>query len=134
MIPGKFTCDGENINPQILIGGVPENAKSLALIIDDPDSPSGNFTHWLVWNINPQTAEIKENSVPENAIQGKSDSGKSQYVGPCPGSGIHRYIFRIFALDATINLPQGASRKELEGTIKNHIIDVGELMGRYQRK
>jgi len=134
MIPQKFTCDGQNINPEILIDGAPENAKSLALIMDDPDSPSGNFVHWLVWNIKPNTKIINENSAPESAVSGKNSAGKDQYIGPCPGSGTHRYIFRIFALDEIINLPQGASRQELEGAMQNHILDAGELMGRYQRK
>ena len=132
-IPSKFSCDGENINPPLMISGVGENVKSLVLIVDDPDAPAGTWTHWLVWNIDPKTKEIKENSVPRGAVLGKTDFGETKYGGPCPPSGTHRYFFRVYALDTVLTLSQGASRKDLESAMAGHFIDQGELMGRYSR-
>ena len=131
LIPPKYTCDGEDINPPLTIEGVPAEAKSLVLIMDDPDSPSGNWDHWLVWNINPQTNEIKENSVPVGAILGINDFNKLEYGGPCPGSGTHRYSFRIYALDNVLNLEQGAGKSALEKAMTSHIIGQVELIGKY---
>ncbi|MBI4226400.1 YbhB/YbcL family Raf kinase inhibitor-like protein [Candidatus Roizmanbacteria bacterium] len=133
IIPKKYTCDGENINPPLTIASIPAEAKSLALIVDDPDAPVGNWNHWLVWNIEPATKEISENSVPANTVLGINDFGKLEYGGPCPPSGTHRYFFRIYALDTKLDLPQGAKRGELENAMKNHIVDQGELMGKYSR-
>src|SRR6266481_5123903 len=96
--PSKFTCDGAGTSPPLQIADVPSGAKSLALIVDDPDAPSGLFTHWTVWNISPQTSTIGEGSTPQG-VQGTNDFGKAGYGGPCPPSGTHRYYFRIFALD-----------------------------------
>ncbi len=133
-IPRKYTCDGENVNPPLEIEGVPKNAKSLVLIVDDPDAPIGTFTHWLVWNINPSVKKIEEKSLPEGAVVGRNDFGKASYGGPCPPSGAHRYFFRIYALDKVLNLSEGAGRSELEKGMKNHILAFGELMGKYSRK
>lgn len=133
LIPKTYSCDGENINPLLVIKKVPQTAKSLVLIVDDPDAPAGTWTHWLVWNIDPETTEIKENSVPVGAVLGKNDFGKLAYGGPCPPGGSHRYFFRLYALDTVLNLPQGASRKELETAMSGHIVDQGELMGKYSR-
>jgi len=102
-IPSKFTCDGANTNPPLQISDVPAEAKSLVLIVDDPDAPSGLFTHWAVWNISPQATTIAEGSTPKGA-QGTNDFGKSGYGGPCPPSGAHRYYFRVFALDRELDL------------------------------
>jgi Raf kinase inhibitor-like YbhB/YbcL family protein len=132
-IPSKFTCDGANVNPPLHIAQVPAEAKNLALIVDDPDAPGGLFIHWLTWGIDPKTTDIAENSVPPNAVQGKNGFGKSGYGGPCPPSGTHRYYFRVYALDRTLNLSAGANRGELDGQMKGHIIGQGELMGRYSR-
>ena len=99
MIPQKYTCDGENINPPLQITDIPSNTESLVLIVDDPDAPSGDWIHWLVWNINPQTKEIMEDSVPENAVVGTNDFKKMEYDGPCPPSGTHRYVFKVLALE-----------------------------------
>jgi Raf kinase inhibitor-like YbhB/YbcL family protein len=115
------------------IAQVPAEAKSFALIVDYPDAPGGLFMHWLVWNIDPKTTDVAENSAPPNAVQGKNGFGKSGYGGPCPPSGTHRYYFRIYALDQTLNLPTGASRGQLDGRMKGHIVGQGELMGRYSR-
>jgi Raf kinase inhibitor-like YbhB/YbcL family protein len=132
-IPSKFTCDGADTNLALRFEGVPAEAKGLALIVDDPDAPSGLFTHWLVWNIDPKTTAIEENSAPPNAIQGKNDFGKSGYGGPCPPSGTHRYFFKVFALDRQLDLPAGSNRAQLDGQMRGHIIAQGELMGRYSR-
>ena len=102
-IPSKFTCDGSDTSPPLQITGVPSEAKSLVLIADDPDAPSGLFTHWLVWNIPPQTNSIAEGSAPKG-VQGTNDFGKSGYKGPCPPPGTHRYSFKIFALDRELDL------------------------------
>jgi Raf kinase inhibitor-like YbhB/YbcL family protein len=132
-IPSKFSCDGANSSPPLQISDVPSGAKSLALIVDDPDAPSGLFTHWLVWNISPQTNAIAEGGAPKGS-QGTNDFGKSGYGGPCPPSGTHRYYFRVFALDQELNLPAGAKRSQLDAAMKGHVIAQGDLMGRYSRK
>jgi Raf kinase inhibitor-like YbhB/YbcL family protein len=132
MIPAQFTCKGANHNPPLQFQGIPANAKSLVLIVDDPDAPGGTFNHWLAWNIAPNTKEIAANSVPAGAAQGKNDFGKIGYGGPCPPS-LHGYFFRVFALDKTIDLKSGASRSALDQAIAGHILARGELMGRFGR-
>jgi Raf kinase inhibitor-like YbhB/YbcL family protein len=133
-IPAKFTCDGTNVSPELHIGGVPNEAKSLVLIVDDPDAPRGLFTHWIVWNIDPKTTRIAENSVPTAGVQGTNDFGKRNYGGPCPPSGMHRYFFKIFALDTKLELKAGAHRAELDAPMRGHVLAQGELMGRYSHK
>jgi Raf kinase inhibitor-like YbhB/YbcL family protein len=132
-IPSKFSCDGTDTSPPLQIAGVPPQAKSLVLIVDDPDAPSGLFTHWTAWNISPQTNSIAEGSTPKG-MQGTNDFGKSGYGGPCPPSGTHRYYFKIFALDRELDLPSSAKRGQLDAAMKGHVIGQGELMGRYSRK
>jgi Raf kinase inhibitor-like YbhB/YbcL family protein len=132
-IPSKFTCDGADTSPPLQIADIPSQAKSLALIVDDPDAPGGLFTHWTVWNIPPQTGAVGEGSAPKG-VQGTNDFGKSGYGGPCPPSGTHRYYFKIFALDRALDLPFGAKRGQVDGALKGHVIAQGELMGRYSRK
>jgi Raf kinase inhibitor-like YbhB/YbcL family protein len=132
-IPSKFSCDGANTSPPLQIAEVPSGAKSLALIVDDPDAPSGLFTHWAVWNISPQINAIAEGSAPKG-VQGTNDFGKSGYGGPCPPSGTHRYYFKIFAVDRELDLPFGAKRGQLDAAMKGHVVAQGELMGRYSRK
>jgi len=132
-IPSKFSCDGANTSPPLQISDVPSEAKSLVLIVDDPDAPSGLFTHWAVWNISPQTSAIGEGSTPKG-VQGTNDFGRSGYGGPCPPSGSHHYYFKIFALDRELDLPFGAKRSQLDAAMKGHAIGQGELMGRYSRK
>ena len=131
-IPSKFTCDGADTSPVLQIQEIPPVAKSLALIVDDPDAPSGLFTHWIVWNIPPQTSTIAEGSAPKG-VPGTNDFGKSGYGGPCPPSGTHRYFFKVFALDRELDLPAGGKRSQLDAAIKGHVIAQGELMGRYSR-
>jgi Raf kinase inhibitor-like YbhB/YbcL family protein len=130
-IPSQFTCKGANVNPQLEFHGIPPETKSLALVIDDPDAPSGLFTHWLLWNISPATSQISEKSVPSGALQGTNDFGKPGYGGPCPPSGTHRYFFRVMALDRTLDLRAGAERAEFDKAIAGHILAGGELMGRF---
>jgi Raf kinase inhibitor-like YbhB/YbcL family protein len=115
------------------IAGVPSEAKSLVLIADDPDAPSGLFTHWLIWNIPPQTTSISEGSGPKG-VHGANDFGKSDYKGPCPPTGTHRYSFKIFALDRELNLRGGAKRSQVDAGMKGHVIAQGELIGRYASK
>jgi len=130
IIPTTYTCDGEDINPQLRIANVPEGTKSLALIVDDPDAPGGTFDHWVVWNIMP-TDEIASDTVP--GAQGKNGFGDLGYGGPCPPSGTHRYYFRLFALDTTLDVEEGAPRFEVEQAMKGHVIARAELMGTYTR-
>jgi Raf kinase inhibitor-like YbhB/YbcL family protein len=133
-IPLKFSRDGQDINPALRIEGTPSSAKSLLLIMDDPDAPVGLFTHWLVWNIDPKTTEIAEKSVPKGAVQGTNDYPTLGYGGPQPPSGTHRYYFRIFALDQTLDLKAGAKRAEVDAAMRGHVIAQGQLMGRYSKK
>lgn len=134
MIPAKYTCDGADVSPPLAIEGVPENARSLALIADDPDAPRGTWVHWVVWNIDPKTKEIKEGVVPEGARQGMNDSRQAGYGGPCPPSGTHRYFFKLYALDTLMNVEKGSTKAELEKSMKGHILAQAEIIGLYRRK
>src|SRR5207248_2280768 len=133
-IPEKFSKNGQNVSPELRIEGGPAEAKSLALIVDDPDAPVGLFTHWLVWNIDPKTTEIAEGSVPSGAVQGANDYPGNGYDGPQPPSGTHRYYFKIFALDKMLDLRAGAKRREVDGAMKGHVIGQGQLIGHYSKK
>lgn len=136
-IPARYTCDGDNISPRILFGGVPEEAKSLVLIMDDPDATGGGtFTHWTVWNIYPDTKEIAEKNLPDNAVEGETDFGKIGYGGPCPpkGNPPHRYFFRFYALNKMLELPSGTSRGRLEQAMVGSILEKAEYVGLYGRK
>jgi Raf kinase inhibitor-like YbhB/YbcL family protein len=134
-IPVKYTCDGGGINPELQIQNVPSGAKSLALIMHDPDAPRpGGFTHWVVWNIDPETTIIKTESVPPKSIEGMNSAGNTNYVAPCPHQGTHRYIFYLYALDSAIDLPVGASLESVKKEIEKHLLAETELMGTYQRK
>ncbi len=129
-IPRKYTCQGQDINPPLAITGIPAGTKSLALIMDDPDAPGGNWDHWLVYNIAP-TPEIKENSVP--GTQTRNDFGKVDYGGPCPPSGTHRYFFKLYALDTTLTFKGAPSKEALEQAMQGHILEKAELIGLYQK-
>ena len=133
-IPFKFTCQGEGVNPPLVIENIPKNTQSLALIVDDPDAPGGAsapFVHWVVYDI-PVIDRIKENSVPGK--QGSNNGGGIDYVGPCPPSGTHRYFFKIYALDKIFNLDEGISKSSLESAMLGHILDQAELVGLYKKK
>lgn len=133
-IPPKYTCDGANVNPSLKISDVPKNAKSLALIMDDPDAPMGTWVHWTVWNIDPKTSLIAENSVPSKSTEGITSFKSVGYGGPCPPSGTHRYFFKLYALDTTISLQSSADKKKLEDAMRNHILAEAQLIGLYSRK
>lgn len=130
-IPSKYTCEGKDINPPLEIANIPEKAHSLVLIVDDPDAPGKNWVHWLVWNI-PITHYIKENSVPGE--QGMNDFKRVAWGGPCPPSGLHRYFFKVYALDTLLQLPAKTTKKELEQAMGEHILAFGELVGLYKRQ
>jgi Raf kinase inhibitor-like YbhB/YbcL family protein len=134
MIPSKYTCDGADVNPPLSIGNIPEKTKSLALIVDDPDAPMGTWVHWIVWNIGTGTKEIRENSVPQGALQGRNDFRKQEYGGPCPPSGTHRYFFKLYALDSSLTVKAGATKAQIEEAMRGHVLAQAELIGLYRRK
>jgi hypothetical protein len=132
MIPSEYTCDGQDISPPFTISGVPSKAKSLALVMDDPDAPGGTFTHWIVWNIPTDKTEFakgEEMSFP----QGKTSFGDVGYGGPCPPSGVHRYFFKLYALNSMLDLEEGATKKDLESAMAGNTIEQTTLIGKYSR-
>ena len=133
IIPSKYTCDGENINPNLYMENVPDNAKELVLIVDDPDAPAGTWIHWTVWGIDPAINTIKEGELPEGAREGLTSFGTVGYGGPCPpeGSGAHRYSFRIYALDKKIKLPAGSALDELQKEMQGDVVASAEIIGLY---
>jgi Raf kinase inhibitor-like YbhB/YbcL family protein len=133
-IPSKYTCDGEDINPPLLIENVPQEAKSLVLVMQDPDAPRGTFLHWLLWNIPPETKEISEGKIPPGAVEGKNDFGKIGYGGPCPPSGTHHYVFTLYALSRKLDFPQDLSWSDFKTLINQHILAQAKLTGLYSRK
>ncbi len=137
-IPSDFTCDGADMSPPIEWSGVPASAQSLAIIADDPDAPSGNWTHWLVYDLPPDLTHLPAGiaageALPGGALQGRTDFRKTGYGGPCPPSGEHRYFFRVYALDAMLHLKSGVSKQELLRAMQGHILAEGALMGTYDR-
>ena len=134
MIPSTYTCEGEDINPPLKISEVPKNAKTLVLIMDDPDAPMGTWVHWLIWNMSPQTTEILENSVPTSSVEGTTSWRRTGYGGPCPPSGTHRYFFKLYALDIALNLSPQTDKAGLEKAMAGHILDKTELIGLYKKQ
>jgi Raf kinase inhibitor-like YbhB/YbcL family protein len=132
-IPAKYTCDNSNVNPPLHIENVPNTAKSLVLLVDDPDAPGRVWIHWLAWNIDPKTKEIPEGTLPINAVAGTNDFGNVGYGGPCPPSGSHRYYFKVYALDTTLILPASTRKESLEKMMAGHVLTKGSLMGTYSR-
>lgn len=130
-IPEKYTCQGQNVNPPLVVTDIPKGTQSLALIIEDPDAPGATFDHWVLWNIAP-AGLIEENSAP--GVQGSNSTGKNSYTGPCPPSGSHRYFFKVYALDTRLDLPPGSDKKTLEKAIKDHVLGEGKLLGVYEKK
>jgi Raf kinase inhibitor-like YbhB/YbcL family protein len=130
-IPKAFSCEGQDINPSLEIKDIPPAAKSLVLIVDDPDAPMGTWTHWVAFDIPPQTKLIKENSIPGK--QAKNSLNQENYHGPCPPSGTHRYFFKIYALDTLLGLEEGVKRSTVEKAMQGHILDKAELVGLYKR-
>ena len=133
-MPAKSAYKGGNRSPQLLIGSVPLNAKSLLLIVDDPDSPTGLWTHWLVWNLPVDTTSIPAGQLPEQAREGRNSFHHVRYDGPAPpaGTGIHRYFFRVYALDAVLDLGAGSDRASLLSAMNGHVVGTGETFGTYQ--
>ena len=129
-IPARYTCDGTNISPALAIHAIPEDARSLVLIAEDPDAPRGTWLHWMAWDI-PVTHLLRENAI--QGVQGKNDFGDPAYGGPCPPSGTHRYFFKVYALDNILGLPPETRRPELERSMAGHILAFGQLMGKYSR-
>lgn len=131
-IPKKYTCDGKDVNPALVIKNVPVKAKSLVLTVTDPDAPEGIWAHWVVYNIPPNTGEIIENTNP--GTEGLSDFGKYVFGGPCPSDDkLHHYIFRLYALNAILNINEGPSLAEVEKALRAHVITKTELVGTYQK-
>jgi len=133
-LPTKYTCDGTGVNPPLKISNIPNTTKNIVLIVDDPDAPNGDFVHWLVWNIDPQTTQIEEESTPIGAIQGTGSSGTPKFVPPCPPTGVHRYFFKLYALDTKLNLPVTTNKTQLLNAMQEHILDQTEIIGLYSRK
>lgn len=131
MIPAKYTCEGSNISPPLDIDHIPLEAKCLVLIVVDPDAPAATWVHWLLWNI-PITHHIKENEA--HGIEGLNDFQQHHYGGPCPPSGTHRYFFKVYALDALLDLPAKTKKHQLDKAMSKHIIAFGQLTGLYKRK
>jgi Raf kinase inhibitor-like YbhB/YbcL family protein len=139
MIPAKYTCDGADISPPLQWDSVPEGTVSIALISDDPDAPMGTWVHWVLFNLPGATTSLAENVPPDKTLangarQGTNDFRKIGYGGPCPPGGTHRYYFKIYALDAQLDLQAGANKKELLRAMQGHILAEGQLMGRYKRQ
>ncbi len=138
-IPAKYTCQGQDISPQLTCSGVPEHTKSLALIMDDPDAPGGTFTHWVIFNIPPNSSGLPEAvptepQLPDGSQQGRNDPGKIGYNGPFPPPGRpHHYRFTLYALDKKLDLKAGASKEQLLRAMEGHIIEQGRLTGIFQR-
>jgi Raf kinase inhibitor-like YbhB/YbcL family protein len=139
MIPKKYTCDGQDASPPLSWTDVPGGAKSLALIADDPDAPRGTWVHWVAWNIPASSGALdedvpKRDSIPNGMHQGTTDFKKIGYGGPCPPSGIHRYFFKLYAVDIALSLPSTTTKKDLEKAMQGHVLKQAELMGKYSRK
>ena len=131
MIPDKFTCVGANINPAFILEDVPQKAESLTLFVVDIDSPVGDWVHWVAFDI-PVTDRIDENSAPGK--QGVDDFGVRNYLGPCPLTETHRYVFRVYALDKVLNLKEGVNKKTLEKAMEGHVLDSTEMVGFYRKE
>jgi Raf kinase inhibitor-like YbhB/YbcL family protein len=139
LIPAKYTCDGKDISPPLAWEDVPAGTKSLAIISDDPDAPVGTWVHWVIYNIPPNMKKLDENIKPEKESktgmrQGNNDWPRIGYGGPCPPSGTHRYYFKLYALDAAVDLNPGATKAQLIKAMKGHILSEAQLMGKYSRK
>lgn len=139
VIPAKYTCDGDDISPSLEWTGIPQGTKSLALISDDPDAPVGTWVHWVMWNIPPDVKGLAEDvprdpQLPDGSRQGISDFRRPGYGGPCPPSGVHRYYFKVYALDTILDLPSSTRKADLLRAMKGHILAEGQLMGKYSRR
>lgn len=139
LIPSKHTCDGANASPPLSFSGAPQGTKSLALISDDPDAPGKTWVHWVVWNIPAGAPGLNEDvpardKLPDGIRQGTTDFRRIGYGGPCPPSGTHRYYFKLYALDTTLDLPASTVKQALETAMRGHVLAQAEHMGKYARK
>lgn len=137
-IPSDFTCDGADMSPPVSWSGVPAETQSLAVIVDDPDAPAGNWSHWLLYDLSPKLIQLPAGIpagaiIPDGGFQGRTDFGNTGYNGPCPPAGTHRYFIKVFALDRILHLEPGATKKELLAAVQGHILAEGTLMGTYRR-
>lgn len=130
-IPSKFTCDGADINPALEIDGIPSGTKSIAVMMEDPDSRSSAMNYWVLWNLKP-TGVIEAGTTA--GVKGTNSIGKTSYLGPCPNGGTHRYIFKVYALDEMLDLPEDSDKWAVQEAMKNHILASGEMMGWYRKK
>ncbi len=138
-VPSVYTCEGKDVSPPLAWTEPPSGTKSFALISDDPDAPMGTWVHWVVYNIPPKTRQLSEafpttEALKDGTRQGTTDFGRTGYGGPCPPSGTHRYVFKLYALDALLNLPPGATKAQLEAVMQGHILAQAERMGTYTKK
>jgi Raf kinase inhibitor-like YbhB/YbcL family protein len=133
-IPRQYTCDGEGMSPELRIDGLPEGVRSFALVLEDPDAPSGMFTHWVVWNI-PIVEKIASDNLPDGSIVGLNSAGTNKYIGPCPPKGTHDYILTLYALDTILDGldPTRTDKSSLLDAMTGHIIATAELVGLYCR-
>lgn len=132
-IPSEYTCDGQDLAPILSIFEVPTGAKELVLIVDDPDAPVGTFVHWVLYNIPPSIQKIDNANLPVGVKQGMTDFGRIGWGGPCPPSGVHRYFFKLYAIDKVLDLPEGLTKLQVEKAAREHIIEKTELIGLYKR-
>ena len=137
-IPVKYTCDSAGVSPPLSWSGVPVGVKSIALVCEDPDAPRGTFVHWVLFNLPAAVSNLPENvpikkTLANGAVQGTNDVGRIGYLGPCPPGGVHRYIFKVYALDTMLDLQSGAASNDLDDAMESHILAEGRLMGRYSR-
>lgn len=137
-IPQKYTCEGENISPALDWSGVPDKTRSLALIVDDPDAPNGDWVHFILFNIAPGTHHLPEHfkleTRPEPDMKaGTNSAGTLEYHGPCPPTGTHRYFFKIYALDIALDQPQGIRKQDLLSAMEGHVLARGEIIGTYHK-
>ncbi|HEY9856216.1 MAG TPA: YbhB/YbcL family Raf kinase inhibitor-like protein [Stenomitos sp.] len=135
-IPAAYTCDGPNVSPPLRWSGVPEGAKSLALLVEDPDAPGKTWSHWVLYNLPPTQTGLAEDvptqeALPNDAQQGHNDFGKVGYGGPCPPSGTHHYVFKLYALDAPLSIGGVATRADVLSAMQGHVLAEGELTGTY---
>lgn len=133
-IPARFTADGRDVSPELRVADAPKGTRSLVLIVEDPDAAGTPFTHWLLWNIDPAVTVISRGRTPRGAVAGRNGFGTRSYRGPDPPSGLHRYVFRLYALDARLDLPPGADRSVVEQAMRGRVLARAELLGYYERR
>lgn len=132
-IPAKYTCQGENTPPPLAWSNLPKNTQSLALILEDPDASNGNWIHWIVFNINPDTKQLNTYPLTHEGLEGSNSWGHENYGGPCPPSGEHHYIFTLYALDIRLNEKTGINAADLRRAMSGHILEQTKLVGTYSK-